>query len=104
MRWDINFYYAVFPVKGAKPAVVTVGRGEDGTLWFDAADMGLTVEALRSISRRDKTLLLMDPKEGSVFVEMQAIIETCGSVEKEKHLLKVKDALLDKLHPTNFRA
>ena len=103
MRWDIDFYYAIIP-KGAKALIVRVGRGEDGTLWFEAPDLGLSSEALQSIRERDKRLIVMDPRDGSVFVEAQAVIETCGSLEMEKRLLAAKEALLDRLHPANFRA
>jgi len=86
------------------PVITTLGRGADGTLWLQAAYLGFSPEALDRIRQSDEGLLFVDPEDRCTYVEAQAIVETCESQGMEKTLIAVKEEILDRLHPTNFRA
>ena len=104
MRQDIDFFYAIFPRSGAEPVVTILGRGADGTLWMQAAYLGLDADVLDRVRRDGKGLLFVNPEDGCTYVEAQALVENCGSLEMERKLMAVKEEVLDRLHPNNFRA
>lgn len=103
MRANIDFYWAVFPSPHGPPLVTSLGVDSDQRLWLEAAYLGYSAEALEKIRRDDDMMVFTFPLDGCVYVDAQAVIKHCGSPELEKKLVAVKDELLDRLHPSNFR-
>lgn len=103
MMQVIDFFWAFAPNPETKPRVMMVGRGSDGTIWVPAFYLGLGQQALERIRERNEKHLLVNPMDGHIYVESQALIENCKSLAAEKAFMAVKDELLDRLHPSNFR-
>ena len=103
MRDDVRFFTAIFPRQYGPPLVTEIGVGADQSLWFDAAVLGYDLERLEKLRRDVGAKLLLDPVDGSVFVEARAVIANCKSPEVEARLVRVTDQLVEMLHPSNFR-
>jgi hypothetical protein len=103
VRANVDFYWAVLARPEGPPLVTSLGVDSDQRLWLEAAYLGYSPQALEKIRQDDGTMVFIYPLDGCVYVDVQAVIKHCGSPEMERKLMAVKDAVLDRLHPSNFR-
>src|SRR5689334_3193695 len=101
MEVDVYFTLAVSPDGVSQKTCV--GVGADRSFWMEPSHLGLSQADLRRLVSEDASILMRDFKTGRLFVNTQAVIADCESVEEQKAMTRFVEEYLDLLHPTNFR-
>jgi hypothetical protein len=100
---EIRFYCIGSPGPEVAGFIAKVGVGPDGVLWIPPWVLRVTPAILRELEDFPQPVLMFDQQDLGVYVNAQAVAETRGRPEDRKKMSADIDALLDQLHPSNFR-
>ena len=103
MTSGIQFYCKYQKTPSGLRFVGKVGVGTDQSLWLDAAEHGVTPQMIAAVKEQySMAIAFFNDEDWRVYVRACVITDNCDPAIGKAMNASI-DALLDVLHPTNFR-